>query len=87
MTKHLMVLLIAAFAGLFQATAEHIARSAMKEPATGKMAPRASGGPRVSTSWTCRNSTAQRCAEGHRRGPETKRNQTKRKTVSRHHRR
>jgi hypothetical protein len=64
MNKHLMVLLIAAFAGLFQAFAEHVTTATMKEFDIREMAPGLFGWPRV---LICRNfpdGTVRCCAGG-----------------------
>ncbi len=39
MTKHIMVLLIAAFAGMFQALAEHVTKAAVNEGHVQQFAP------------------------------------------------
>lgn len=46
MTKHLMVLLIAIVAGLFQSLAEHVSKVAIKEVGINEIAPSWSGWPR-----------------------------------------
>jgi hypothetical protein len=66
MTKHMMVLLIAAFAGMFQALAEHVTRATMQAVYTREVV-QGLGRPRELACQTYPDGTARYCASGRNR--------------------